>query len=363
MKKLVLSFFLFWLFLPSPSYAQTPPPSPVETTYTRGKVESVTKPELTNDLYVQEVHIKPEGEDSSITIENTYPKDAAGFREIQQSDEIVLSKSILSDGTTSFSIMDRYRLTPLLWISAIFFLIVVLAAGKKGLGAIIGLGISFAVILLYIVPQILDGSDPLLIAISGSLFIMAVTIYLAHGFSQKTTIAVVSTFLSLVITGLLAVFMVNLLNLQGLGTEDAYLLQFSNVVINLKGLLLGGIIIGTLGVLDDITTAQTSTIFEIAKANEKLGVKELFFRGYTVGKEHITSLVNTLVLAYAGASLPIFLFFVLNPLNRPWWMILNSELVVEEIVRTLAGSIGLILAVPITTLLAAFLSRYKIKIT
>ena len=151
-----------------------------------------------------------------------------------------------------------------------------------------------------------------------------------------------------------------MVHLSGLGTDDAFSLQFGQTGnINFKGLLLGGIIIGTLGVLDDITTSLSATIEEIKKANPKYTFWELVKSGLRVGSEHISSLVNTLVLAYAGVSLPLFLFLILNPMQHPLWTILNSEIIVEEIVRTLAGSIGLILAVPITTLLAAWLNTTK----
>jgi uncharacterized membrane protein len=140
------------------------------------------------------------------------------------------------------------------------------------------------------------------------------------------------------------------------------MLQQGKFSIDMQGLLLGGIIIGALGVLDDTTTTQSATIFALSEANEKMKVKDLIIKGLQVGKEHITALVNTLVLAYAGVSLPIFIFLVLNPLNQPIWVILNSEMLVEEIARTIAGSVGLILAVPITTVLAAFFSRYSVKI-
>jgi uncharacterized membrane protein len=262
----------------------------------------------------------------------------------------------------TYSVYDKYRSGNILFIAVAFFLLVIITTGLRGIGSLLGLVISFAVIIFFIVPQILGGADPLFISIVGSLFIMVTTIYLAHGFSQRTTIAIASTFLALVITGILAVWFVGALGLTGGGNEDAYMLQFGSQIINLRGLLLGGIIIGTLGILDDTTTTQAATIFALAETNSKLKARELMQKGFIVGKEHITSLVNTLVLAYAGASLPLFIFFVLNPLHQPLWVILNNEQIVEEIIRTLAGSIGLILAVPITTALAAFFAKYSLKI-
>ena len=229
------------------------------------------------------------------------------------------------------------------------------------MGSIIGMLVSLLVILKFIVPQILSGNDPLFISIIGSIIIMFLTLYLAHGFSKKTHVALIATILSLTITGFLAVFFVNLSHLSGLGNEDTYLLQFGGLNINLQGILLGGIIIGVLGILDDSTTAQSATIFELFDANNKLTFAHLLKRGMVIGKEHIASLVNTLVLAYAGTALGIFILLEVNPAHQPMWVILNSEVIVEEVVRTLAGSIGLVLAVPITTLIAVFFCKYKLK--
>jgi uncharacterized membrane protein len=153
--------------------------------------------------------------------------------------------------------------------------------------------------------------------------------------------------------------------LSGMGTEDAYnLLLGSSKAINLHGLLLGGIIIGALGVLDDTTTTQSTTIAELSEANPSYSMKELFNKGMVIGREHIASLVNTLVLAYAGAAMGIFIFIILTlqTKSQPWWVIFNSEVIAEEVVRTLAGSLGLILAVPITTLIASFFAKNEIKI-
>lgn len=282
-------------------------------------------------------------------------------QKVRVNDTVIVTE--LSNGKqTTYQIIDTYRLDSLRYVLGLFVVVVFLLGKWKGLGALIGMTVSLLVILLFIVPQILTGRDPLLISIIGSLFIMLVTIYLAHGFSKQTTVALVATFISLVLTALLAVFFVDFVSLNGLGSDDAYSLRLGTTnIINFKGLLLGGIIIGALGVLDDITTSLSATIFELHKANPNYKFPHLIKSGLAVGHEHIASLVNTLVLAYAGASLPLFLFVIINPTNQPLWAILNNQLILEEVVRTLAGSMGLILAVPITTLLAAWTVTYKIK--
>ncbi len=269
-------------------------------------------------------------------------------------EEVVVVK-IPNEEEPIYQIIDKYRLPQLSWLIVFFFFVVILLSRWKGVGSIAGMVLSLLIITYFIVPQIVKGTDPLVVTILGSSAILLSSMYLAHGFNRRTSIAIGGIVLSLILTGILAVIFVQLAKLTGVANEDAAALQFGELnSINFRGLLLGGIIIGALGVLDDITTSLTASVFEIHKANAKLKFKQLVSSGMEIGKEHVSSLVNTLVLAYAGASLPLFLFIVLNPNKYPLWMILNSEMIVEEIVRTLAGSLGLIFAVPITTALAAW---------
>lgn len=353
-------------FLYAQGAASSPSASVVPTTtYYKAKVIRVVdegqkiEGEFTSFYQTVEVEIL-DGDDKGKKVK----VDQGGLIEItpqqllKPGDSIVLLKT---DGNNkiTYTMLDRYRLDYMIYIMVGFFALVAFIAGKKGLGAIIGLGISLAVVLQFIVPLILKGYDPVLITIIGSLFIMLVTMYLAHGFTKKITVAIIATLLALLITGVMANLFVGLLQLSGLGSEDSFLLQMEPTSINMRGLLLAGIIIGALGVLDDITSAQAATIFELHNTDKSLSFSDLFKKGFNVGKEHIAALVNTLVLAYAGASLSLFILFVINPANQPYWVLLNSEIVVEEVIRTLAGSIGLILAVPITTALAAYVASSK----
>jgi uncharacterized membrane protein len=270
---------------------------------------------------------------------------------------IVLKNFNALTNKESYTIYEIYRLNNILFIIGAFLLFAILLAGWKGIGSILGLITSFAVIMVYIVPRILAGENPVIVSIAGAIIILASSTYMAHGVSWQTTIAVISTFISLIITSLLSVAFVNITKLTGL-VEDGSLLQtLAGNPINLKGLLLGGIIIGTLGALDDITHAQAASIFELARTNTNLTVFQLFKKGFAIGKEHIASLMNTLVLAYAGSSLIVFLFFAINPLNVPYWVILNNELTSGEIVRTAAGSMGLMSVVPVATLLSAIAAK------
>ena len=165
------------------------------------------------------------------------------------------------------------------------------------------------------------------------------------------------TLIALIITGILSSVFVEAARLTGFASEEAGFLRVARQMINIKGLLLAGIIIGVLGILDDITISQSAIVFQLKEANKKLKFNELYKRAMNVGQDHISSMVNTLVLVYAGASLPLLLLFIDNP--QPFFEVINYEIIADEIVRTLVGSIGLILAVPITTLIAALVSNKK----
>ncbi|MDP2691138.1 MAG: YibE/F family protein [bacterium] len=252
-----------------------------------------------------------------------------------------------------YYIMDQYRLPSLIWLFGVFFILTIIFAGWTGLTALIGLAFNLLVIVSYIIPQIIAGENPLVVSFIGGVGIALVSLYFAHGFNKRTSIALVGTLSTLVIALPLSMLFVGVSRLTGVGTEEAFFLQLGTLGnINLKGLLLGGIMIGVLGVLDDVTTAQSAAVEELKKANPRLGFGELYRRGLSIGKEHITSLINTLALAYVGASFPVLLIFHVS--QQPVWAILNSEFIAEEIVRTLVGSVALILAVPITTALAAW---------
>ena len=372
MKRILFSFVTFFfllLIIPPQAYAQNPPQPTTE--YVKGKVTSIL---LDGERDTggakspfQKVAIQildGKEKNKSITVGNGETVTITPSQKVTVGETVVLSKTVYN-GKVTYSIIDKYRLTPLIIMLVFFFLFVVSLAGRKGIGAMLGMFISLGVILFFIVPQIMHGSDPLFISIIGSVGIMVVTIYLAHGISQQTSVAVGSTALSLIVTGLCAIFFVKLLHLTGLGSDDIYSLQQNlGISFNYQGLLLGGIIIGALGALDDVTTTQSATIYTLAKTDPKASMQTLIKHGFSIGKEHIASLVNTLVLAYAGASIGIFFFLVISQQNhlQPLWVLLNSELLIEEIVRTLAGSIGLILAVPLTTVIAAFFCKYDLRI-
>ncbi len=363
MKKLLGIFLVFILLeLFSTTLVKAQSSSVPSDSFYRAIVEAITNQGevISNSVSnpFQEVKLKVLDGDlknKEITIE--YGKDTNLTQDqlVNVNDTVVVVKTLGPDNATIYQISDRYRLNSIWPFIIFFFLVVILLSQWKGVGSIVGMVISLGVILKYVVPQILAGHDALTVSIIGCLVIMVTTIYLAHGFSTKITIAVVSTFITLVGIGLLSGLMVKRSFLTGLGSEDAASLRFGATGnIDFRGLLLGGILIGALGVLDDVTTGLSASVFELAKVNSKLSFGQLVTSGLSIGREHISSLVNTLVLAYAGSGLPIFLMIVLNVNHSPAWLILNDGLIMEEVVRTLAGSIGLVAAVPLTTLFAAF---------
>jgi uncharacterized membrane protein len=273
--------------------------------------------------------------------------------DLEPGDRVVLGRA-LGEGIPDdlrYSFFDFQRERPLLLLGALF-VAAVLALGRwHGLRALAGLAISLVVLVRFVLPSILDGNDAVAVSLVGSAVIMLVALYLSHGFNDRTTTAVVGTMVSLGLTGLLAVAFIAATSLTGLADEDARILQLASASIDLRGLVLGGIIIGTLGVLDDVTVTQVSAVWELHHANPTLGRRRLATAALRIGRDHIASTVNTLVLAYAGASLPLLVLFV--EAQRGLGEVLTGETIATELVRTLVGSIGLVASVPVTTFLAA----------
>lgn len=253
----------------------------------------------------------------------------------------------------TYSLVDFERRQPILLL-AIGFAALVLAFGRlRGALALLGLLISLGIVLIFIVPAIRDGSEPVLVAIFGALAVMLVTISLAHGLGAKSAAAMLGTSGSLTLVALLALAFTELAHLTGFSSEEATLLA-SDSGLDVQGLLLAGMVIAALGVLDDVTVSQSSTVFALRSASPGLRSRELYSRAIDVGRDHITATVNTLVLAYVGASLPVLLIFSAGGVG--FGEAINSEIVATEVVAMLVGSIGLIAAVPLTTALAALLA-------
>lgn len=356
-------FLVLFFFLVSPISAQqdntAPPPAKderLEATITKVieekeiELEGSEKKQLYQKL--QTTITRGSKKSQTITIENgNLP--TVNARSYQVGDTIVITASKDFQGKDLYYITDYVRRSSIYWLFFIFAGLTVVIGRKRGVLSLLGMALSFLIIFTFILPQISSGADPIVIAIIASIGIIPITFYLSHGINKKTHIAVVGTFIALVCTGLLANFFVDAARLTGFASEEAGFLEaMKQGSVNIQGLLLAGIIIGVLGVLDDITISQASIVQQLKKTDPSLSFHELYSRGMEIGRDHIASMVNTLVLVYTGAALPLLLLFINNP--SPFSEVINYEILAEEIIRTLVASIGLILAVPITTLIAAW---------
>lgn len=266
---------------------------------------------------------------------------------------IVLGRSVEETGHVTYYFSDFQRKTPIVLLALLFGVVVVGLARWRGAAAILGLLISLLVLVRFVLPAILDGESPIAVAIVGSAVIMIFVVYLAHGVNVRTTTALLGTALSLVLTGGLAWIFVRAAQLSGLASEDVTYLRATAGKLSPEGLLLGGIIIGSLGILNDITVTQASAVWELHLADPSAPAARVYRSAMRIGRDHIASTVYTLFLAYAGAALPLLVLFTLT--DRGFTEVVTGELVGEEVVRTLVGSIGLVAAVPITTALAVAL--------
>lgn len=369
-KKIAIIFIILSALLPLTVLAQETPPENLEPQgeadvvpgefFYRAQVLEVLKDEVQEigegSYRIQVLKVKIlSGDDKGkeLEINSEGVTSLNGGKGVSRGEQVVVYKTFVQ-GEPVYYLADTYRLPYLIYIVIAFFAIAILFARWKGVSSIIGLAISVLVIAKFIVPQIVAGKNPVIISLIAALIIALVSIYLSHGFNKRTSIALAGTLITLGLSAALAYAFVSAARLFGVGSEEAFYLQFGALEkLNLRGLLLGGIILGALGVLDDVTTTQSATVDELKKANPSFTSADLYRGGISVGREHIASLVNTLFLAYAGASLPLFLFFTTTS-SQPLWITLNAEFIAEEIIRTLVGSIALILAVPITTMLAAY---------
>lgn len=251
----------------------------------------------------------------------------------------------------SYQLVDFQREVPLALLAALFAVVVLVLGRWQGVKALGALVISFLVIVLFVLPAIIAGESPLWVGVVGAGVIMFVVLYLTHGLSARTSTAVLGTMVSLTLIGVLGALWAAFGKLTGLDDETATLVGLLNRPIDTRGLLLAGVVIGALGVLDDVTVTQTSAVWELRAANPSLTRRQLYAAGLRIGRDHVASAVNTLVMAYAGAALPLLLYSSISGVGIT--NILTSQSVAQEIVRTLVGSIGIVAAVPVTTALAA----------
>lgn len=268
----------------------------------------------------------------------------------RQADQVVLAATPNGPPGFEYQYADQERRGVLLWLTLGFAAAVVALGRWRGLAALAGLGLSVGVILWIVLPGILNQASPVWVALVGSSVIAFGALYLTHGLRPLTDVALIGTLSSLALTGVLSALVLTIARVSGFSSEEAIFLSFFEG-IDIRGLVLAGTVLGAAGALDDVTVTQASAVTEIWRANPDTPTGELFKRGLAVGRDHIAATVNTLLLAYAGASLPLLVLFVIS--GQEVSVVANSETVAVEIIRTLVGSVGLVAAVPITTWLAA----------
>jgi uncharacterized membrane protein len=256
----------------------------------------------------------------------------------------------------AYAFTDYQRDRPLVILAVAFAVVVIAVARLRGLAALVGLGISFAIMIKFMIPALLSGEDPLAVAVVSSAAIMIVLLYLAHGVSIRTTTALIGTLFGLGLSAVLGTWAVAATHLTGVGSEDDLTLTAVAGQVRLSGLLLAGIVIASLGILNDVTVTQASAVWELRDLDPTAPPRRLFAGAMRIGRDHIASSVYTIVFAYAGAALPVLL--LINLADRPLSTILTGEALGQEIVRTLVGSIGLVLAVPLTTAVGVALVRF-----
>ena len=365
MKKFIFLFalisFLFNFSLPVFAAATDAPSQMPHQERVKGNVIGVqilTKTvQPTFTLVKEKLQIKLEdGSEKNKIITIEYTANDSNRPVLSQGDELLLGKIPTMQGDNSYYVIDTYRLDKIVYVILCFFICALFVTGKKGLRSIIGLLISLIAIFGYLIPQILKGADPVITSVFTSFFILFIITYIAHGISRQTTVAFFSTCIGLILTIIFSSFAIHFTGLTGYGTKEALDMHFLTTnTLNVKGLFLAGIIITTLGALNDVTITQATVVFQLAKQKEKRTFLQLAQEGIIVGREHAISLVNTLVLAYTGGALSVLIYFFVSQTQQPVESILGNEFLAEEIVRTIGGTIGLILSVPLATYLAAYI--------
>jgi uncharacterized membrane protein len=277
---------------------------------------------------------------------------------VAEGESVFIDRLVSIDGSEYYQLKDIERRPALLMLTAVFILLVLLFAGWRGGRALLSLVLSVVVIVGVLAPALLAGYSPALTSLALATVILAGTLFITHGVHVRSVIAFAGTTLAVAVTCLVASWSVAVMRFTGFAADSAVFLNFSTGgTLDFPGLLLGSIIIGLLGVLDDVSITQAAVVAELKAANPTFGLRDLYVRALRVGQAHVGSLVNTLALAYVGTALPLLLLF--TRANSDWGLTLNQEVVAVELVRIMVGSIGLILAVPFTTLLSAWYWRER----
>lgn len=316
----------------------------MKETVVQGTITSVTKDSSQGQLL--EVMI----DGKKVRIETGTPN-AARRQTYAVGDKLLVGR-IQQMNTSVYYIKDYVRTDSLFTLLIVFVLSVLAVTRKKGIYSLIAMALSFGVIFFYSLPAIVGKTDPVSVSLITACVLVPITFYMAHGFRKQTHIAVVSSLISLAVVVVLSIIWIEWAKLTGYSTEEATFLDvLSNGKFDMRGILLSGIIIGSIGILDDVTISQVSIVEQLKELGKNHSSTELFRRAMKIGGDHISSMVNTLIMVYTGAALPLLLLFVINP--QPAVQVVQYEMIAEEIIRSLIGSIGLILSVPLATYIAS----------
>ena len=282
-----------------------------------------------------------------------------GAPEVAAGDRIVVSYAPQAPAGERYAFQDFDRGPPLLTLTILFAVGVLVLSRWRGIGALASLAYSLVLIAMFTLPAIMEGSSPLAVAVVTAAAIMLVTLYLSHGFDVRSTVAMLGTLVSLVVIGVLGWVFTRVGHFTGQVDEGSQYISGIAAQVDLRGLLLAGLVIGALGVLDDVTVTQTWAVWELADLDDGATTRSLFVRAMRIGRSHAASTVNTLVLAYVGATLPLMLVF--SALELPFGIAVSQEVVAQEVVRGLVGGLGILAAVPVTTAIAALVASRLVR--
>ena len=279
--------------------------------------------------------------------------------EVVAGDRIIVSFTAEAPDGEQYAFQDFDRGPPLLVLTILFAVGVLALSRWRGIGALASLAYSLVLIAVFTLPAIMEGASPLAVAVITAAAIMLVTLYLSHGFDIRSTVAMLGTLVSLVVIGVLGWVFTRVGHFTGLVDEGSQYISGIAAQVDLRGLLLAGLVIGALGVLDDVTVTQTWAVWELADVDPDASVRSIFVRAMRIGRSHAASTVNTLVLAYVGATLPLMLVF--SALSLPFGIAVSQEVVAQEVVRGLVGGLGILAAVPVTTGIAALVAGRLVR--
>jgi uncharacterized membrane protein len=348
MKKILIAILILLSFV-SVSFAQEEAQQKI-----KGKVVSMNEIECSQELdidyvcYTYDVYISDTNE-TITTMSSMLERSEDSF---EVGDPVYITSMQDLDGSDTWSITGYVRGNTILLWSLVFVILAILIGGKKSIGSILSLILSFVVLYFFTIPALINSSNLILVGYLAVLVILTLSMYLAHGFKKQTTIALVSTYIGVGIVSVLTLILMKNLNINGMGEENAFLLSSQmGGAIDIRNLFFISVIIGAVGVLDDVAIGQVSSMYEIYMADRNIDGQELYKKTMNVGREHVASMVNTLFIVYAGSSLSLVMLMYLS--NRDMGNLVSIDMITEEIVRTLAISIALLLVVPISTYISA----------